>query len=159
MSVFEVLCFALFGVSPLAYQLLAVLIGPLRRIGSVYSSLQFGVNWGMFTNQRETGFINVRTWGYCLRRADVIVEEKKFSSLPLLKFFDRHDFRNKAVAISIVEYLVNDVVDTTEEFDRFELVMYTKRRPATPARLFDRFAHDEFVRASYEREVMISCEV
>jgi hypothetical protein len=161
------ICLVVCGLGPLVFQLLSIFGGRSRRIDAIvrrltpaYSTLQFHTDWGMFTNHRE-GLKNAHKWGYCLRKAGVVVAESDLvTSLPLLKFLERQRLDDPAVAESVLVYLLDHVIECDLEFDELELVLHAKPRPQAPARLFARFAHDEFVRASFTtRRTALSCQL
>jgi hypothetical protein len=162
-----VLCFVVFGLSPILFQALSIGFARvrvvqrlIRTLEPLYAQAQFHGGWGMFTNHKQTGFVRAREWGYCLRREGLVVEEKALSGpLPLLMFLERHRFDDASLAASVVEHIIDTQVSPACEFDQFELVIYWKSLPSTPAKLRGRFPHADFLAAGFAREVAISCRV
>lgn len=163
---FELLCLAIFGLSPLVFQVLSIGLARIhgirrlvRTLEPLYAHFQFHGAWGMFTNHKQTGFLQARKWGYCLRREGLIVEEQALTGpLPLLMFLERHAFNDESLAASLVEYLL-DTLSPTCEFDQFELVIYWKPLPSPSEQRPLHFPHAEFLASGFEREVAISCRV
>lgn len=166
-SIAGAVAFVLCGLVPLGLQAMSVFGGGASRVRALvakferqYSMLQLHVNWGMFTNSGETGFVTVTKWAIRLRRDGALVEERDLGAdVTLVKFLERQRFDDRAVATSVMAFLLDRVGDVDHEFDRFELVRHSKERPRVPARLFDRFAHQEFVAREYSSEVIASCRV
>lgn len=166
-SIAGALAFVLCGLVPLAIQAISVFGGGASRLRAFvakferqYSMLQLQVNWGMFTNSGETGFLTVTKWGVRLRRAGAIVAERDLDAdVSLVKFLERQRFDDRAVATSVMAYLLDHVADVDLDFDQFELVRHSKDRPRVPTRWCERFAHREFVAREYSSEVIASCRV
>lgn len=157
--------FAVFGLFPLATQVVAIVLHRSERLERVQKRASrlrrlfpLFICFDLFAQNRERAAVAYR-WGYNLKKDGVIVQTGEVpDSSEVSPFLEFEAFGNPAVVESIASFLVN-AVDTPHDFDAFELTLRSKERPPVPRSVTDWFAHDAFVRAPFRERVVLTYEL
>lgn len=157
--------FVVFGLFPLATQLVAIVLHRTERLARLKARWAWPRRYfplflcfDLFAQNQARKTVAFQ-FGYNLKKGGVLVETGRVPDASEVRsFLDGETFENPAVVASVASFIVN-VIETSHEFDAFELTLLTKDRSPLPDAVTGWFRHDEFERAPLREQVVLTYSV